>query len=367
MIRDEEGTIDSVLFSVADITELIAAEQEAQRMTGVLRVLQFRNRFEEFLQGLYTDLQALAAPREVDPAAYQRECRIVFHIAKGVFSQYGVAKIAEEIHKMEDSEILSRDQVITLREAVVALVNDNEAVWGITLDARNPTFEVSELELVSFEAAVANTSDAEVAQIALQFARSCRQKTVGHLIGPIGEASTLHAQKKGKQIELELTGEEVRIPPTSVGVFDVLTHLVRNSIDHGLEEPMARKSAGKPKAGSIRIAVSRCGNDVELRISDDGAGIDPERVAECAVDKGVIPQEKVLSMSDADKRALIFESGFSTAAAVSDTSGRGVGMSAVRDVVERLGGSITIESEAGVGTTMLLLVPGAVADLAKEA
>lgn len=367
VIRDDEGTIDSVLFSVADITELIEAEKEAQRMTGVLRVLQFRNRFEEFLQGLDTDLQNLEVQREMDAATYQRECRIVFHTAKGVFSQYGIATIAEAIHVMEDSEILSRDHVSTLRTAVAHLVAENKSVWGITLDARNPTFEVSEVELAGFEAAVANRSDAEVAEIALQFARSCREKTVGHLIGPVGEASAFHAQKRGKQIKLEVTGETVRVPPSSVGVFDVLTHLLRNSIDHGVEEPLAREAKGKPATGTIRIEVSRCGDDIELVISDDGAGIDADRVAASAVDKGVITSKKAENMSDDDKRALIFEAGFSTSGSVTDTSGRGVGMSAVRDVVERLGGTVRIVSEAEVGTSMIVRVPGALDGLAQAA
>jgi two-component system chemotaxis sensor kinase CheA len=187
------------------------------------------------------------------------------------------------------------------------------------------------------------------------------------LIGPVGEASAFHAQKRGKQIKLEVSGEAVRVPPSSVGVFDVLTHLLRNAIDHGVEEPLAREAIGKPAMGTIRIEVSRCGDDIELVISDDGAGIDAERVAASAVEKGVITAKEAETMSDDDKRSLIFEAGFSTSGSVTDTSGRGVGMSAVRDVVERLGGSVHIASETGVGTSMTVQLPGILDSLALAA
>ncbi len=357
VIRDEEDNIESVLFSVADISDLIEAEHEAQRMTGVLRVLQFRDRFEEFLQGFNASLVELEAGTELSPDAYQRECRMVFHTAKGVFAQYGVAGLAETIHKMEDAEILSRDHVSMLRESVATLVRENENVWGISLNNTNPSYDVSEAELADFEAEVRGQGT-DVVAIAIAFARRCREKNAAHLIGPVVEACRHHAEKNGKQVELVLQGEDVRIPASASRAFDVITHLLRNAIDHGIEEAVVREHKGKSVVGTIGLSVSRHDDDIEIRISDDGAGIDEKQVARSAVEEGVLTQDEADKLSVEGKRQLIFRSGLSTAGTVTETSGRGIGMSAVQSVVEGIGGAITIESSAESGTTMILLIPG---------
>ncbi len=358
IIRDEEGTIESVLFSVANISDLIEAEEDAQRMTGVLRVLQYRDRFEEFVQGFDRRLAELEGAGTLSPEAYQRECRMVFHTAKGVFGQYGVAKIAQEIHRMEDAEILCRDHVTALRKSVATLVRDNESVWGIHLGVANPVFSVSETELARFEAAVNGKEETEILSIAMEFARKCREKDAAHLLGPVFEACKQHAEKSGKNIELILEGENVRIPAKASPAFEVIIHLLRNAIDHGVEEALVREHKGKPAVGRICLSVNRHNDDIEIRLSDDGAGIDEKRVCRSAVENGILPRKEAEALSIEEKRQLIFRSGLSTADSLTETSGRGVGMSAVQSVVQQSGGTITIESSAEKGTTMILWIPG---------
>ena len=164
------------------------------------------------------------------------------------------------------------------------------------------------------------------------------------------------SQKLGKQIELEMHGEGTELDKTVIEkVTDPLVHLIRNSVDHGIEKPADRIAAGKPATGKVVLSAYHKGGNIVIEIRDDGKGIDPEVVFNKAVEKGMVDANAVL-----DKRQifdLILQPGFSTAAVVSDVSGRGVGMDVVKRNMETLGGSIDIESEKGVGSTFTVRLP----------
>ena len=135
-------------------------------------------------------------------------------------------------------------------------------------------------------------------------------------------------------------------------------HLVRNAVDHGIEPPDARAAAGKPAEGVVRIAAAHRGNQVEIRVSDDGRGLDPARLRARAVERGLITAAQADAMDDRGARELIFRAGFSTAAQVSEVSGRGVGMDAVRQtIVARLKGTIDVQSTPGQGSAFVLKLP----------
>ena len=166
------------------------------------------------------------------------------------------------------------------------------------------------------------------------------------------------AQATGKQVRWQLQGGQVAVEKNVFDrLFEPLMHLLRNSVDHGLESPEARRSAGKPEAGSITVAAAQEGNQIVITIADDGAGIIPERIAILAVERGAITAEQASSLTAQQKVNLIFTPGFSTATAVSHLSGRGVGMDAVREACLRMGGSIVVSSQPGVGTTMTMRLP----------
>jgi len=166
------------------------------------------------------------------------------------------------------------------------------------------------------------------------------------------------AQAQGKQIRLELTGQEVKIDKAMVeSLADPLLHMVRNSADHGIEKPEERKQAGKAEEATIRIQAEQQGSRIMIRVSDDGKGIDPERVRRKAVERGLIKEEESLQLSRDEILKFIFRAGFSTADVVTETSGRGVGMDVVRTNVMRLGGSIHLDSEVGRGTVFTMQMP----------
>ncbi|BCJ42289.1 chemotaxis protein CheA [Actinoplanes ianthinogenes] len=166
------------------------------------------------------------------------------------------------------------------------------------------------------------------------------------------------SRRLGKTIELVTEGEDTMADKDVIEALgDPLVHLVRNSLDHGIETSDERVAAGKAPAARLTLAAVADGDAVLVEVSDDGRGVDPVRVKRKAYEKGLITEEELESLSDSEAVDLVFRPGFSTADQISDLSGRGVGMDAVRASVEKLGGSVTMRSEWGSGTTTRLRLP----------
>jgi two-component system chemotaxis sensor kinase CheA len=164
--------------------------------------------------------------------------------------------------------------------------------------------------------------------------------------------------KLGKHVELELIGKDTELDRTVVDALgDPLVHLVRNSLDHGLETPAEREAAGKPATGKLEIGARHAGGNVVITVRDDGRGIDPQKVARKAAERGLLAADAVESVDAARAAELLFAPGFSTAEVTSDISGRGVGMDAVRNAIRELGGEVTLTSELGQGTTTEIRLP----------
>ncbi|NHC15282.1 chemotaxis protein CheA [Motilibacter sp. E257] len=166
------------------------------------------------------------------------------------------------------------------------------------------------------------------------------------------------SRKLGKRVRLVQEGEETAADKDVIEMLaEPLVHLVRNSLDHGIEPPEERVAAGKPEEATLLLRAVPDGDAVLVEVADDGRGIDVERVRRKAYERGIVEESALESMSDAQIAELIFAPGFSTADQVSDVSGRGVGMDAVRSAIERLGGTVTTDSRPGQGLTIRLRLP----------
>ncbi|CAM3942703.1 chemotaxis protein CheA [Pseudoalteromonas byunsanensis] len=166
------------------------------------------------------------------------------------------------------------------------------------------------------------------------------------------------ARSLKKDINLVLEGEETDLDKNLVeALADPLVHLVRNSVDHGIEMPSVREAAGKSRTGTVTLSASQEGDHILLTIRDDGAGMDPEKLKKIAISKGVIDSDQASRLSDTEAYNLIFAPGFSTKEEISDISGRGVGMDVVKTKITQLNGSVNIQSELGVGTILEIKVP----------
>ena len=162
----------------------------------------------------------------------------------------------------------------------------------------------------------------------------------------------------GKQVRVEMEGKETELDKSLIEAMkDPLTHLIRNAIDHGVELPAIRRADGKPEEGRLSMRAYHEGGQVHIEIGDDGAGINPGKLRNKALEKGLITAERALTMTDQDIRRLIFLPGFSTAEKITNISGRGVGMDVVKTNIEKIGGVIDLESELGHGTTFKIRIP----------
>ena len=166
------------------------------------------------------------------------------------------------------------------------------------------------------------------------------------------------SQALGRNVRLDMEGQETELDKSLLeAIKDPLTHAVRNALDHGIEPPAARQAAGKVPEGSLKLRAAQEGSHVIIEISDDGAGIAVEKIRSKALERGLITAERAGQLSERELLQLVFLPGFSTAAQITNVSGRGVGMDVVRTNVEKIGGKVEIESRMGEGTTLRLRIP----------
>lgn len=242
-------------------------------------------------------------------------------------------------------------ELVLQKNRVSAVARQVAANAGLAQNLREQASEVSSsLDRV--------TSDLQVAVM------KTRMQPLEKLFGKYPRLIRDLARKLNKQINLEIEGANTEVDKSVIEELgDPLVHLMRNSADHGIEPPDVRKSKGKSEAGTIRLVASNAGGHVQILIIDDGKGIDPEFISRKAMEKGIVTQQQVAAMTDREKMGLIFAPGFSTAEQISDVSGRGVGMDVVKTNIEKLKGTIEIDSEVGKGTTMRVKIPLTVAIL----
>jgi two-component system chemotaxis sensor kinase CheA len=185
-----------------------------------------------------------------------------------------------------------------------------------------------------------------------------RMQTVGNIFNKFPRVVRDLARNLGKEIDLQLEGNDVELDKTIIeGLGDPLTHLVRNSADHGIEMPDVRVAAGKQAMGTIVLKAYHEAGQVIIEIVDDGGGLNTDKIVAKALSRGLITPDQAKSMSDKEKANLIFLPGLSTAEQVTDVSGRGVGMDVVKSNLDQLGGQVDIETERGKGTTIRIKLP----------
>ncbi len=185
-----------------------------------------------------------------------------------------------------------------------------------------------------------------------------RMQPIGNIWGQFPRTVRDVALGCNKQVNIEMEGKETELDKTIIeAIKDPLTHLVRNSVDHGIELPEDRIKAGKPAAGRLTLRAFHEGGQVNIEISDDGGGLKRERIRQKAIDKGLITAEQGGRLSEREVFNLIFQPGFSTAEKITNVSGRGVGMDVVKTNVEKIGGTVDLQSDPGRGTTVRVKIP----------
>ncbi len=262
--------------------------------------------------------------------------------------------------KKEEVETIRIDieRVSTLMNLVGELVLDRNRIVKLTSRFRSNCEDVDAIEELNEAIAGMSRSVSDLQEVVMKL----RMQPVKRIFSKFPRIVRDLAKKVGKKINLELEGEDTEIDRSILNQLeDPLIHLVRNSIDHGIEPPEERLAKGKPEYGTIVLSALQEGDRIIVSIEDDGRGIDPEKIKRKAIEKGLIKPEQAEQMSDKEAYELIFMPGFSTVDQVSDLSGRGVGMDVVANVIHSLRGSIEVESELGQGTKITMKLPLTVA------
>jgi two-component system chemotaxis sensor kinase CheA len=185
-----------------------------------------------------------------------------------------------------------------------------------------------------------------------------RMQPIGNIWGKFPRTVRDLALACGKRVRVEMEGKEIELDKTLIeAIKDPLTHIVRNSVDHGIERPEVRQAAGKDPEGRLFLRAFHEGGQVNIEILDDGAGLDQERIRNKAIQRGLISAEQADRLSDREIVNLIFQPGFSTAEKVTNVSGRGVGMDVVRTHIEKIGGTVDVQSQPGQGVVVRMKIP----------
>jgi two-component system, chemotaxis family, sensor kinase CheA len=189
-------------------------------------------------------------------------------------------------------------------------------------------------------------------------AMKTRMQPIGHIWNRFPRVVRDLAVTCGKEVRLKMEGKETELDKTVIeAIKDPLTHIVRNSVDHGFEKTETRVAKGKPAVGTLLLRAFHEGGQVNIEIIDDGAGVNTERVKAKAIERGLISREQAASMSDREATHLLFLTGFSTAEKITNLSGRGVGMDVVKTNIEKIGGTVDIQSLSGKGTSLKIKIP----------
>lgn len=303
---------------------------------------------------LIAELAELNGEDALEPAAGKAAPPVAINAAIKAVEETRQSAPEEEVSGPDRARTASSSGDKTLRIDVEVLNRMMNLVGELVL-TRNQMLQ-SGVEATNFPE-LARRLDSVTADLR-ETVMQARMQPVGNLFGKFPRMVRDLARTCGRDVRIEFSGQETGLDKSLLeAIKDPLTHAVRNAVDHGIEPPADRVLAGKAAEGCLRLRAFHQSGSVVIEVADDGAGIAIERVLAKAVERGLITPEQAKEMTEREVLQLIFLPGFSTASAVTTVSGRGVGMDVVRANVEKVGGSVELESKVGVGTTLRLRVP----------
>ncbi len=349
VVRSGTGPVQGLLYTLSDISDLLAAQAESARNRMLVGILRNRDSFVAFAD----DARALLHGADTALAAGDdASVRSALHTIKGNAAAYDLVEVVDVIHAIEEGSIGSCE-LAQAHEALASFFRAHADIIGFSFaEQHRVIFSVSEPQLAAVQRIAS-----EVSSDALRYwVASIAERPARAMLGPLDTFAARLADRVGKSVELAVTGGDTLLDDVTMRpVMQTVVHLIRNAIDHGIEAPEARGAKGS--MGALTVSIERTPDSYVISVSDDGAGIDVVRLGRRALEKGIVTEAMLLAMSDVDKRALIFHDGVSTADAVTNISGRGVGMCAVLSAVHAVGGRVGVTSELGSGTTIRLQVP----------
>jgi two-component system chemotaxis sensor kinase CheA len=349
----EEGRVYALLLTFMDITQLEQAEREARINATLIGILRQREPFRAFVSDARALLEAAEEAVESGQHVFLRRA---LHTIKGNAACYGLEDVVHRTHHVESQEVITADDVRAIGAELRTFLETHQEVLSLELDGHlQQIYEVPVAKVRALRQILHQHGDEPAVHDVHRWTSQTMLRRADQLIGPVRAFVARLAERLEKRVQVNVQGGSVMVDADRLGpAFLSLPHLLRNAVDHGIE---VIRPDTKPIQARIDISVVEDGSCWQLIVEDDGAGIEPDRVAAHAVHKGMVSDEEVARMSPHEKLELIFLDGLSTAEVTTDVSGRGVGMSAVRAAVAPFGGTVRVQSELGSGTRIEVRVP----------
>jgi signal transduction histidine kinase len=357
IVRDEDTAVHAILFTITDVTELVKAEKDARINQTLLSIMQDKASFQSFLADSLRDLKSAEnALAEGDG----KRVRMILHTLKGNFATYGLDDVAHDIHLIEDLDDIGQPELATLGAQIKRFISTYQDLLGLDRNMEGPqgvfvsyaAFDKLRTSLQTLRA------PDEVHCVFEVWVQETRMVPIRSLFGAMLTHTSRLASQLGKEVDIHVNGGEVLVNPEQLGpVISNISHLLRNSVDHGIEIPEHR--APKHPRARIDINIERNKDQLLISVADDGKGLDMERIREVAVERGLYTAEAFDQASEQERARTIFLAGFSTAEAISEISGRGVGMSALLAAVQKQGGQIQVKSQKNRGCRFEICIPEA--------
>ncbi len=354
-IRDAQGKVAKILFTIVDVTLLKSVELENQINRSIVNIMQNMNSFRDFIQDSRDRLKnCYSAIESGNMVVLRRD----LHTLKGNSAAFGIRQVADLIHSTEDKDNIVPEYLTGIEESLREFLDKHYSLLKVKFDAENRRFiSIDEHILDEIERDISRLDDqAALKDRVKQWVVELRKDTVESMLGPIHGYVQKLALQRGIDMDFVIEGGETRMGrDEAADIFQNLVHLFRNAVDHGLEPSFERH--GKPERGRLSLTICTDARHYLVTVEDDGRGIDPNRVLEKALEMGIVTPAMASRLKREEIFQLIFHEGLSTAETITDISGRGVGMKAVKDAIGAAGGQISVESRVGIGTKFLLRIP----------
>lgn len=374
-VRGADGKISKIVCIATDKTQEILmkekAESDAAYVKSITTLLKDKNSFMDFKEEFSSNIELVKKELSVKDPDINSIFRAM-HSIKGGAATFGLLDIQKLAHSLEDDFSAIRDLDIELREAELesqinrfhqeineltslleSFLKENESIIGSTSER---TKEVSVDALENF--LVTNLSSSEQEKAREAFTQEFIFESLTETFKQYNKAIEQVCETLNKEARLEVEESDFRYPISKIKpLLGALVHAFRNAVDHGLEDPDEREMLDKPREGLVKVSFSKKDDRIKISISDDGGGIDPKKIAVLAYKKGLILKDEIASKTKEELIQYVLKPNFSSKEEVSEVSGRGVGLDAIKYEASKLGGNAWLQSELGMGTTLMITLP----------
>lgn len=357
VIRNMRNQITKLVLTLNDITKLVAAEEQKMIDNAIIGIFRQRGAFLRFLSDFRISMRRI---RKAIAAGDQDKARQIIHTIKGNASVFNLDQLVTKIDQTESFSIIGQDHIESIETLLRNFMGDHMEPMGLSYnDLDDDHCQVDKSRVTQFRSRLQTIhSGEELRKEAWVFSEELLKKPIKELLNPMRELALKLSRKLAKNVEVVIEDHEIKMDPAACFlVSQNLPHLIRNSIDHGIESESARIKLGKSKVARVRIKVAETSDQYVFHIEDDGRGLDAEAICRAAVKKGKITKEQADKLSEHEKQALMFVDEVSTALQETEISGRGEGMAAVLSNLNQVGATLTFESEMGRGTVFEIRLP----------